>query len=60
MYRGLYRGKALFGRIKDLLEDSIESGLRGMGWEFLDSIHLTLHRDKFLFVVQTVIKFRLT
>jgi hypothetical protein len=28
--------KASFGRIKDLLEDSIERGLRDTGWEFMD------------------------
>ena len=41
------------------LEDSIERGLRQMVWEFMDSTQLTLQRDKFLIVVQTVIKFRI-
>jgi hypothetical protein len=50
--------KASFRRIKDLLEDIIEMDLRESGWEFMDSTHLTLHRDKF-FIVQTVIKFRI-
>jgi len=51
--------KASFGRIKDLVEDSIERGLREMGWEFMDSTHLTLHRGKFFIVVEMVIKFRI-
>jgi hypothetical protein len=51
--------KASFGRIKDLLEDSIVRGLRETGWEFVDSTHLNLHEDKFFIVVQTIIKFRI-
>ena len=46
--------------LKDLLEDSIEKGLREMGLQFMDSTHLTLNRDKFFFIfVQTDFKFRI-
>jgi hypothetical protein len=43
--------KASFGRIKSLLEDSIERGLRENEWEFMNWTHLNLHKDKFFLLL---------
>jgi hypothetical protein len=51
---GKPEGKGPLGRPRSRREDNIRMGLREIGWEVVDWIHLDKNRDQWRAVVNTV------
>jgi hypothetical protein len=55
---GYSKGKRLLGRPTHRREDNIRAGIKEIGWEVVNSMHLAQDRDQWLAVVNTVVNLR--
>jgi hypothetical protein len=58
IFVGKYEGKRSLGKPRRIWEDNIRMGLKEIGWEDVDWMHVAEDRDRWRAVVNTVMNLR--